>query len=114
MPDLMSLARITPEEFKKRFKGSPILRATRDGFVRNAVIALGNSGKGTAVPVLEEALEDESPMVRAHAAWALGRIAAPRARHILESARTEESAKPVLDEIKLALLTQRRNARNDA
>ncbi len=108
MPDLAPLARITPEEFKKRFKSSPVLRATRDGFVRNVAIALGNSGKDQAVPVLEEALKDESPLVRAHAAWALGRIATPRARHTLESAQTKEDTKSVLNEITLALLTQRR------
>lgn len=107
MPDLVPLARITAEEFKHRFKGSPVLRATRDGLVRNAVIALGNSGEDNAVPALEEALKDESQMVRVHAAWALGRIAAPRARRILESARMEESTKPVLDEIKLALESSR-------
>jgi epoxyqueuosine reductase len=107
MPDLAPLARITPGEFKRRFKGSPVLRATRDGFVRNAVIALGNSGKGQAVPVLEDAIKDESPIVRAHAAWALGRIATAGARHALESARAKEGIQPVLDEIALALIMQR-------
>jgi len=58
--------------------------------------------------VLKEALSDESQMVRAHAAWALGRIATPGALHALESARAKEGTKLVLDEIRLALLTQRR------
>jgi len=103
MSDLVSIARLTAGEFKHRFKDSPVLRATRDGLVRNAVTALGNSGEDQAVPVLQEALQDASQMVRVHAAWALGRIAAPHSRRILESARMKESAKLVLDEIKLAL-----------
>ena len=103
MPDLMGLARITTGEFKSRFKNSPILRATRNGFVRNVVVALGNSGKSEAVSVLEEALKDNSPLVRAHAAWALGRIASPQARRMLESSRTKEGSEAVLNEIAMAL-----------
>jgi len=103
MPDLIALARITAGAFKNRFGNSPILRATRDGFVRNVLTALGNSGESEAVPALEEAIEDDSPLVRAHAAWALGRIATPRARRKLESARTAERMDPVLDEITAAL-----------
>jgi len=74
MPNLLSLVRITPQEFKQRFMNSPILRATRDGFVRNVVIALGNSGKKEAIPALEHALRDSSPVVRSHAEWALQQI----------------------------------------
>jgi len=74
MPDLVPLVHMTAQEFKSRFKGSPILRATRDGFVRNVVVALGNSGKREAIPVLSEALQDSSPLVRSHAEWALKRI----------------------------------------
>jgi epoxyqueuosine reductase len=99
MPDLRTLVRLTPEEFGDRFKGSPILRATRDGFVRNVVVALGNSSKSEAVPALEEALQDASPLVRAHAAWALGRIASPSARRILRSIRAKETDASVLEEI---------------
>jgi epoxyqueuosine reductase len=75
MPELLSLVRITPPEFKRRFENSPVLRATRDGFVRNVVVALGNSGSNEAVPALKEALQDPSPLVRIHAEWALERIA---------------------------------------
>jgi epoxyqueuosine reductase len=103
MPDLTPLVRITPDEFRKRFKDSPIWRATRDGFIRNVVVALGNSGEVEAVPALEEALQDTSPLVRAHAAWALGRIAKKYTTPILESARLKESHPGVLEEINLAL-----------
>ena len=77
--------------FPGRFKKSPIYQTTRDGFVRNVVVALGNSGSGAAVPALEKGLQDASPLVRAHAAWALGRIADRRVRGILESARAKET-----------------------
>ncbi len=73
-PELLPLARITPAEFGSRFANSPVLRATRDGFVRNVMVALGNSGRSEAVPVLKEALRDPSPLVREHAEWALGQI----------------------------------------
>lgn len=103
MPDLTPLVRITPDEFKKRFKSSPIWRATRDGFIRNVVVALGNSGGVEAVPHLEVAFQDTSPLVRAHSAWALGRIAKEYTTPILESARLRETHPAVLEEIDLAL-----------
>jgi epoxyqueuosine reductase len=103
MPDLAPLVRITPEQFENRFNNSPIRRATRDGFVRNVVVALGNSRSSEAVPALDEALRDASPLVRAHAAWALGQMATPRAYRILESARALEADAAVAEEIEGAL-----------
>lgn len=76
LPELAELVRITPEEFRRRFADSPIRRARRGGFVRNVVIALGNSGSPEAVAPLTQALGDEDPLVRRHAAWALGRLGA--------------------------------------
>jgi epoxyqueuosine reductase len=103
MPDLLPLIRITPGEFKERFGDSPIRRATRDGLVRNVAVALGNSGRNEAVPALEEALRDTSPVVRAHAAWALGQIGSEQAFRSLDSARIKESNSSVLDELDFAL-----------
>jgi epoxyqueuosine reductase len=74
LPDLAPLAHITEEQFKAKFEGSAILRATRDGFVRNVIVALGNSGSRPAIPVLRRALLDPSPVVREHAGWALRHI----------------------------------------
>jgi epoxyqueuosine reductase len=103
MPELAPLVRITAQEFKERFKNSAIRRATRDAFVRNVVVALGNSRSSEAISALEGAIQDESTLVRSHAAWALGRIASERARHVLELARTKEADRAVLEEITLAL-----------
>jgi epoxyqueuosine reductase len=73
-PALMELMGMTQEEFNQRFSGSPIKRAKRRGFLRNVAVALGNWRSPEAVPVLAPTLEDEEPLVRGHAAWALGRI----------------------------------------
>jgi len=103
MPDLAPLIRMTPGEFKERFRASPVWRATRDGFVRNLAVALGNSGMNEAVPALEEAVRDKSPLVRAHAAWGLGQIASREACRGLRSALGQESDPEVFEEIHLAL-----------
>jgi epoxyqueuosine reductase len=103
MPDLLPLIRMTSREFEERFRASSVRRATRDGFVRNVVVALGNSGSGAAVPALEGALRDASPLVRLHAAWALGQIGSDGARRILDSARARERDLAVLEEIDVAL-----------
>jgi epoxyqueuosine reductase len=103
MPELIPFVRISAREFKNRFENSPILRATRDGFVRNVVVALGNSGKEEAVPAIEEALRDANPLVRTHAAWSLGRIATEHSFRILASALKKETDVSVCEEIAIAL-----------
>ena len=76
---LVALARLDDAAFRALFSGSPIKRLKRDRFVRNVLIALGNAADedaGTeARPVVEELLDDPSPLVRAMAVWALGRLA---------------------------------------
>ena len=106
MPDLIPLVGITPGEFEQRFKKSPIYRATRDGFVRNVVTALGNSGKHEAIPVLEKALLDSSPLVRASSAWALGAISRDLAGEILLKAQKRENNPLVLEEIRSVLSSE--------
>jgi epoxyqueuosine reductase len=100
LPSLAALARLTPREFRRRFRGSPILRARRGGFVRNVVIALGNSGAPEAVEPLAEALADADPLVRLHAAWALGRLGATAP---LRAREAVEADPEVLNEIRDAL-----------
>ena len=74
---------MTQEEFSARFKGSPIKRAKRRGLLRNVAVALGNWGSPEAVPALAVGLNDEEPLIRGHAAWALGRIGTEAARQAL-------------------------------
>jgi hypothetical protein len=67
--------------FSTRFKGSAMKRAKRRGLARNAAVVLGNVEIAEDVPLLEAALQHEELIVRAHAAWAVGRIASrPRSR----------------------------------
>jgi epoxyqueuosine reductase len=61
--------------FAQLFATSPIRRARRSGFLRNVCVALGNRRESTSIPALLRAAEDTSPLVRGHAAWALGEIA---------------------------------------
>ncbi len=73
-PDLMELMTLDEDGFRQRYKGTPIKRAKRRGLLRNAAVALGNSGKKEALPVLRQAAEDHEPLVREHAEWAIGVI----------------------------------------
>jgi epoxyqueuosine reductase len=83
-------------------RGSAIRRAGRAGFARNVAIGLGNWGSPEAVPALVAALADPEPLVRAHAAWALGSIDSAEARHALEVHRGSETDPSVLAELELA------------
>ena len=65
---------LTPADFNMKFKGSPVKRAKRRGYLRNVAVALGNTGDMHALPVLQKALNDEEPLVREHAKWAIEKI----------------------------------------
>ncbi|MGW8265052.1 MAG: HEAT repeat domain-containing protein, partial [Longimicrobiales bacterium] len=58
------------------FSGSPLRRAKRRGLLRNVAVALGNWGSRDAITALALALDDPEPLIRGHAAWALGQILA--------------------------------------
>jgi epoxyqueuosine reductase len=100
LPALAELAGLSNEEFRRRFRGSPVLRAKRSGFVRNVVIALGNSRSPEAVEPLGRALRDSDAVVRLHAAWALGQIGTPKANELLSGRLSEESDEAVRAEIR--------------
>jgi epoxyqueuosine reductase len=103
-PALLDLLRVRSGEFKRRYRhtamgwrGAAVLR-------RNAAVALGNALDRAAVPALVEALEaDAHPLVRGHAAWALGRIGSPRALEALRRRETAEADRAVREEIGAAL-----------
>jgi epoxyqueuosine reductase QueG len=85
--DLMSMGGSGWEAFSR---GSAIRRAGRAGFLRNVAVALGNWCSADAVPVLTAALRDLEPVVRSHAAWALGRIGTAEALDAVRDALTLE------------------------
>ena len=98
-PELTALLAMDQTDFSRRFRGSPIKRAKRRGLLRNAAVALGNRGTADDIPALTAALSDAEPLVRGHAAWALGRIGGPAARRALSEARGSETDAAVRDEI---------------
>jgi epoxyqueuosine reductase len=73
-PRLADLARLDDASFRAVFKGSPIKRIGRDRFVRNVLIAIGNSGDASLAAEAERLLADPSPLVRAAAVWALKQL----------------------------------------
>ena len=102
-PELIPLLSLSEDEFRRRFKGSPLLRAKRRGFLRNVAVALGNLKSAEAVPALGGALADDDSLVRRHAAWALGEIATPEAVKQLAARLTAENDNDVRGEILRAL-----------
>jgi epoxyqueuosine reductase len=81
-PRLAELSALDDAAFRKLFSGSPVKRTGRDRFVRNVLIAIGNSGDALLLDCVIARLDDLSPLVRAMAVWALGRLA--------DAARVEE------------------------
>jgi epoxyqueuosine reductase len=73
-PALAELAELDDAGFRARFSGSPIKRVGRDRFVRNVLIAVGNSGASELATVARRRLGDASPLVRAMAVWALAQL----------------------------------------
>jgi len=73
-PSLEWLATISEEEFRTKFKGSPLKRTKRNGIRRNAVIALGNTGDERYLPLLKRLSNDDDPVVAEHAEWAVAKV----------------------------------------
>lgn len=76
---LAELVRLDDAGFRARYAGTPLKRTGRDRFVRNVLIAIGNSGDQSLAPLAAERLGDASPLVRAMAVWALARLVAAAA-----------------------------------
>lgn len=73
---------LSTQQFNQRFKRSPIKRAKRRGYLRNIAVALGNTGDMHALPVLQNAINDEELIVREHAKWAIEKITQSSNRQI--------------------------------
>ena len=76
-PLLSELALLDDTSFRRYFAGTAVKRIGRSRFLRNVLIAIGNTGDRDMAPYAERSLEDPSPLVRAMAVWALGRLAHP-------------------------------------
>jgi epoxyqueuosine reductase len=84
-PPLAELLVLDDAAFRARFRGTAVKRTGRDRFLRNVLIAAGNSSDKTLLPLIEARLYDSSPLVRAMAVWALARLAPDRFRALRSS-----------------------------
>ena len=100
--DLTDLLEMSEEDFRARFAGTSIMRAKWTGMQRNACVALGNRGDESSVSALSRTLREAHPLVRGHAAWALGRIGGPQAEAALAAAGATETDPSVAEEIAAA------------
>jgi len=94
---------LAPASWESFSRGSAIRRAGRAGFARNVCVALGNWRSSEAVPVLTSALADREPLVRSHAAWALGEVGSPEARSALSLRVSEDPDGGVVAALRAAL-----------
>ena len=113
-PDLVAELALRPQEFNRKFKGNPVLRSKRRGYLRNVAVALGNSGDPAALPALERAVQDNELLIREHAVWALEQIQKDKRnqektmRKILIATNNKdkvEEIKALLDGLGFVLLT---------
>lgn len=87
---LAELAGLDEAGFRTLFAGTPVKRTGRDRFVRNVLIAIGNSGRPGLAASARALIDDASPLVRAMAVWALGRLAPAQALALAEPALAGE------------------------
>ncbi len=99
-PELAELARLDDAQFRALFSKSPVKRTGRERFIRNVLIAIGNSGDASLVPEAERLLDDASPLVRGAAVWALARLDKDALR---QAASADEKHESVRDEWASAL-----------
>jgi epoxyqueuosine reductase len=103
-PDPIALLQMDVNGFQGRFGGTAVTRAGRQGLSRNAAVALGNRSAPGDVSVLADCLTQEpDPVVRGHAAWALGAIGTQEALDALRARLPDEGDEAVLRELKTAL-----------
>ncbi|MBL8589111.1 MAG: tRNA epoxyqueuosine(34) reductase QueG [Methylobacteriaceae bacterium] len=97
-PPLAELAGLDDAAFRARFSGSPVKRLGRARFLRNVMIACGNSGDAALLPATRAALGDESPLVRGAAVWALSRLADRATRRAAAAAALAQERDPLVRE----------------
>jgi len=102
-PRLVDLVRLDDASFRKLFAQTPLKRTGRDRFVRNVLIAIGNSANPTLAVEVERLLGDDSPLVRGAAVWALGRLDRGRLAALAKVHRNRERD-PIVEEEWAAML----------
>src|SRR6185503_6520484 len=99
---LAELFDLTDDDFRRRFRHTPLWRAKRRGLLRNAAIVLGNQRDQNSLPALVRGLNDAEPLVRGACAWALGRFSCEPSRAALLERSTVEQDETVIAEINRA------------
>jgi len=94
---------LSAESFNRKFRGSPVKRAKRRGYLRNTLVVLGNRKKREDPEHLAAARHNPEALVRQHAAWALGRVGGEEVRQLLTDWLADEPEPAVVDEIRAAL-----------
>ena len=102
-PDLVSLLRLDEATFQQQLGATPLERPGRTGLVRNAAIVAGNSQRHETNEPLIELLDDDNPVIRGSAAWALGRIGSTTSLAPLRQRRSVENMEDVQFEIDAAI-----------
>ena len=97
-PPLAELVRLDDAAFRARFSKSPVKRVGRERFIRNVLIAIGNSGDASLAGEAERLLGDASPLVRAMAVWALDRLDPARLERNRAAHRAAETDLDVIAE----------------
>jgi len=101
--DPLEILGMDEQRFRERYSGTSLMRAKWEGMRRNACVVLGNRADDAALPALTTALEDEDPVIRGHAAWAMGVIGGTAVIVELMRALEGERATEVQAEITAAL-----------
>lgn len=101
--ELSRLFFLSEEEYRTRFRDTPLWRARRRGLLRNAALVLGNQRARGALDALSRGLSDGETLVRGASAWALGRLDVPAARQVLIQRRAIETDRTVIAEIDQAI-----------
>jgi epoxyqueuosine reductase len=102
-PLLADLAQLDDAAFRSLFAKSPVKRTGRARFVRNVLIAIGNSGDASLATAAERLLDDPAALVRGAAVWALGQLDSARLARCAQKYRARESDRDVIDEWNAAL-----------
>ena len=102
-PSLADLAQLDDTAFRALFAKSPVKRTGRARFVRNVLIAIGNSGEPALAEAAERLLDDTAPLLRGTAVWALGRLDQARLARGAERCRAGETDHDVIEEWNAAL-----------
>jgi len=101
-PRLENLARLDDSAFRRLFSGAPVKRIGRARFIRNVLIAIGNSGEAKLAGEAERLISDAAPQVRGAAIWALQRLAPGRVAELSKQFAQHEGDNDVRDEWRTA------------